>query len=87
MDGHTPPKSLHYESCEYYANLYPEKVVKVSRDGMKATMSWRTASNPETWGLDPMTHTAMGHAHQDWGTLYQRSYTTMVWFLVTPTDE
>lgn len=88
MDGHTPPtRSLPYESCERFANLYPNKVVKVSEDGMKSTISWTDASNPEIWGLDPMTHTALGYAHQDWGTLRQRSYTTMVWFVITPTDE
>ena len=88
MDGHTPPtRSLPYNACESLAKQHPDKVVKVCKDGMKSTMSWSTASNPETWGLDPMTHTALGHAHADWGTLRQRSYTTMVWFVVTPSDE
>lgn len=83
MDGHTPPaKPLGADSCIYFKNEHPDRVKRIIKHGMRFQMRWDTASNPETWGLDPMKYTALGMGIRDNGTLRQRSYELHVWFVV-----
>ena len=83
MDGHTPPaRKLRAESCMDFKKNHPTRVKRVVKDSMRYEMSWKVASNPETWGLDPAKYTPLGMGIRDNGTLRMRSYCVYAWFVV-----
>lgn len=74
---------LNPQACESMEKNHPDRVIRVSMKTSDAYQPTREAAmNPENYGLSLDNVSPLGYAIYDYGTLRQRAYHTVAWFVL-----